>query len=137
MTRINYNEDDYLEHKITAEELGEAYDLLYKDIKDELLKNIDGAIRTVLSYYEIHYDSRAIERKVKEDVDTLRRNIKQDIANENEDVISKKFIEASKRAIDGLCICEHMGMDDGIMTCFLHHDCSKGDCTHMDGEDNE
>lgn len=31
------------------------------------------------------------------------------------------------------CICVHPGEDDGLYTCWLHHDCTDGTCTHLDG----
>jgi hypothetical protein len=30
----------------------------------------------------------------------------------------------------GECRCTHPGLDDGSTTCWAHHDCSSGDCTH-------
>lgn len=30
------------------------------------------------------------------------------------------------------CFCKNEGKDDGDTTCFLHHDCSLGHCTHWD-----
>lgn len=35
------------------------------------------------------------------------------------------------------CSCLNIGEDDGITTCFEHHDCSDGSCTHNDGDDYE
>jgi hypothetical protein len=32
------------------------------------------------------------------------------------------------------CLCKNPGLDDGGTTCWLHHDCTIGDCTHMDEE---
>lgn len=28
------------------------------------------------------------------------------------------------------CTCTHPGEDDGSTTCWEHHDCTRGDCTH-------
>lgn len=33
------------------------------------------------------------------------------------------------------CVCRTPGEDDGDHTCWVHHDCSDGTCTHTDGED--
>lgn len=33
------------------------------------------------------------------------------------------------------CICKTPGEDDGDFTCWVHHDCSRGECTHTDGDD--
>lgn len=30
----------------------------------------------------------------------------------------------------GRCTCTHPGQDDGSTTCWEHHDCTTGDCTH-------
>lgn len=30
----------------------------------------------------------------------------------------------------GECRCTHPGQDDGSTTCWVHHDCSDGSCTH-------
>jgi hypothetical protein len=30
------------------------------------------------------------------------------------------------------CRCTNRGKDDGQTTCWLHHDCSDGSCTHQD-----
>lgn len=30
----------------------------------------------------------------------------------------------------GECRCTHPGQDDGSTTCWVHHDCMNGDCTH-------
>ena len=30
------------------------------------------------------------------------------------------------------CTCANPGKDDGEYTCPIHHDCSRGDCTHRD-----
>lgn len=30
------------------------------------------------------------------------------------------------------CRCLNPGMDDGQTTCWVHHDCSDGSCTHAD-----
>ena len=35
-----------------------------------------------------------------------------------------------------VCTCLNIGEDDGQTTCWLHHDCSDGSCTHQDGEDD-
>lgn len=32
------------------------------------------------------------------------------------------------------CRCIHPGEDDGQTTCWTHHDCFKGECTHMDND---
>lgn len=32
----------------------------------------------------------------------------------------------------GECRCTHPGQDDGSTTCWPHHDCSTGDCTHAE-----
>lgn len=34
------------------------------------------------------------------------------------------------------CYCNTPGMDDGQQTCFPHHDCNDGDCTHIDDDDD-
>lgn len=34
------------------------------------------------------------------------------------------------------CRCIQAGMDDGFSTCWIHHDCNDGSCSHMDGEDS-
>lgn len=31
------------------------------------------------------------------------------------------------------CQCQTVGEDDGETTCWRHHDCNNGNCTHMDG----
>lgn len=33
------------------------------------------------------------------------------------------------------CRCATPGQDDGQTTCWLHHDCSDGSCTHQDVDD--
>lgn len=33
------------------------------------------------------------------------------------------------------CSCRTIGKDDGDHTCFKHHDCRDGSCTHTDGGD--
>lgn len=33
------------------------------------------------------------------------------------------------------CRCTTPGQDDGKQTCWRHHDCTRGDCTHMDGDE--
>ena len=43
-------------------------------------------------------------------------------------------IEQQQRNDDG-CTCRTVGKDDGMSTCWNHHDCSEGNCTHQDGED--
>lgn len=35
------------------------------------------------------------------------------------------------------CVCHTPGQDDGLYTCWKHHNCSDGICTHQDGEDEE
>ena len=35
------------------------------------------------------------------------------------------------------CRCVTFGQDDGETTCFVHHDCSDGSCTHQDGDDDD
>lgn len=32
------------------------------------------------------------------------------------------------------CRCIHPGDDDGQMTCWTHHDCNDGSCTHQDND---
>lgn len=60
----------------------------------------------------------------------------------------KEFLNPTKGYIDppemltGLsfnqeCLCETPGEDDGRTTCFLHHNCNRGECTHQDGEEDE
>lgn len=39
------------------------------------------------------------------------------------------------KAIDGWCRCDSVGSDDGRHTCWQHHDCTLGDCTHNDGDE--
>ena len=34
------------------------------------------------------------------------------------------------------CRCIHPGHDDGQTTCWKHHDCSDGSCTHQDNDDD-
>mgnify|MGYP001648215961 FL=1 len=31
-----------------------------------------------------------------------------------------------------ICLCATPGEDDGEFTCFIHHDCSEGTCTHWE-----
>lgn len=31
-----------------------------------------------------------------------------------------------------VCHCNKWGKDDGDFTCFLHHDCADGSCTHAE-----
>lgn len=33
------------------------------------------------------------------------------------------------------CSCRTVGKDDGNHTCFEHHNCGDGSCTHTDGDD--
>lgn len=33
------------------------------------------------------------------------------------------------------CRCLNPPLDDGQTTCWLHHDCSDGSCTHQDVDD--
>lgn len=33
------------------------------------------------------------------------------------------------------CVCKTYGQEDGDTTCWVHHDCSDGTCTHTDGDD--
>lgn len=33
------------------------------------------------------------------------------------------------------CRCKNVGEDDGDTTCWVHHDCNDGTCTHQDGDD--
>ena len=35
------------------------------------------------------------------------------------------------------CNCKTIGLDDGAHTCFEHHDCSRQECTHTDGGDED
>lgn len=35
------------------------------------------------------------------------------------------------------CTCLNVGEDDGATTCWMHHDCYKGECTHMDNDEQE
>lgn len=37
--------------------------------------------------------------------------------------------------LHGKCHCLNVGEDDGPHTCWQHHDCFRGDCTHMDNDD--
>lgn len=30
------------------------------------------------------------------------------------------------------CVCRNPGEDDGDTTCWVHHDCSDGSCTHQE-----
>lgn len=42
-----------------------------------------------------------------------------------------------KRPIDNTgreCVCMVVGQDDGATTCWQHHNCYNGDCTHMDND---
>lgn len=32
------------------------------------------------------------------------------------------------------CTCLNPGQDNGATTCWQHHDCSDGSCTHTDGD---
>lgn len=34
------------------------------------------------------------------------------------------------------CRCITPGADDGFTTCWAHHDCSDGSCTHVDGSED-
>lgn len=34
------------------------------------------------------------------------------------------------------CCCTNAGQDDGGKTCWQHHNCANGDCTHTDGSDD-
>lgn len=51
--------------------------------------------------------------------------------------------EAYKKLVDDIdnsnltpeCRCDSYGLDDGNQTCWRHHDCRDGTCTHIDGED--
>lgn len=47
-----------------------------------------------------------------------------------------KRAKKSKQIKVEVCACEHVGQDDGQYTCWLHHDCRRGDCTHAE-DDNE
>jgi len=38
-------------------------------------------------------------------------------------------------AYERKCECINPPADDGHTTCWKHHDCSDGSCTHQDGED--
>lgn len=35
------------------------------------------------------------------------------------------------------CICKTLGEDDGEFTCWNHHDCFRGDCTHTDVDNHD
>lgn len=35
------------------------------------------------------------------------------------------------------CNCITPGEDDGVTTCWEHHDCNDGTCTHQDGADEQ
>lgn len=35
------------------------------------------------------------------------------------------------------CVCKHPGLDDGESTCWVHHDCSDGTCTHAEEDEPE
>lgn len=39
--------------------------------------------------------------------------------------------------LDNRCSCKTVGMDDGAHTCFEHHRCSDGVCTHQDVGDDD
>jgi len=43
----------------------------------------------------------------------------------------------SEKIISEICCCNTPGKDDGDETCFIHHDCSLGNCTHTDGGDED
>lgn len=34
--------------------------------------------------------------------------------------------------ITDVCTCLNVGRDDGATTCWIHHDCMDGSCTHME-----
>lgn len=34
------------------------------------------------------------------------------------------------------CTCKTTGLDDGAITCLVHHDCSTGMCTHQEISDD-
>ncbi len=48
----------------------------------------------------------------------------------------EKQCEAHKNQIkpEG-CTCRTVGKEDGATTCWQHHDCSDGSCTHTDGDE--
>lgn len=51
--------------------------------------------------------------------------------------IAKAFKRLQSDIITGeVCRCENKGQDDGQQTCWEHHDCNRGDCTHQDGGEN-
>lgn len=35
------------------------------------------------------------------------------------------------------CECRNAGQDDGDTTCWIHHDCRDGSCTHIDEDYHE
>lgn len=40
----------------------------------------------------------------------------------------------TRLVVDGeTCRCLNFGLDDGVRTCWSHHDCTKSDCSHNDG----
>ena len=51
-----------------------------------------------------------------------------------------KTHKAQERPVDNTgrkCCCLNVGEADGPTTCWQHHDCWRGDCTHMDNDDSD
>jgi hypothetical protein len=48
--------------------------------------------------------------------------------------IEVKYIDTDRVLITDFrqCYCRTVGKDDGDMTCFKHHNCMWGECTHID-----
>jgi hypothetical protein len=40
--------------------------------------------------------------------------------------------QRSQLEVINRCTCSNWGEDDGQTTCWLHHNCQNGDCTHME-----
>ena len=123
----NYNEDDHL-----LDSLNDAYKLFQDDIKEELVTNIGNAIRTVLKFYNVEYNA-FVKKSKSQGINEGQINVT--IKRKNELTQEEKIENAITKDLQGLCICENEGEDDGVITCRIHHDCSDGSCTHQDGED--
>ncbi len=52
--------------------------------------------------------------------------------------IKVKFLDSDTVVITDFrtCLCRTVGRDDGDTTCWKHHDCSWGECTHQDNMDD-
>jgi hypothetical protein len=78
-----------------------------------------------------------------EKADEIRQGLKEDglLTPDNIPLVEPyekpfgKWYRELIRDIDSgaVCRCNNSGYDDGTMTCWVHHDCRNGDCTHTDG----